>query len=87
MPSRQRRSAAASMVSYASGHIHRAEIRDIDGILYCNDGDWVESLTALVETEEGELRIIRWADVAEPARAIVARETRLENALAHPDRD
>jgi UDP-2,3-diacylglucosamine pyrophosphatase LpxH len=69
------------------GHIHRAEIRDIDGILYCNDGDWVESLTALVETEEGELRIIRWADVAEPARAIVARETCLENALAHPDRD
>jgi UDP-2,3-diacylglucosamine pyrophosphatase LpxH len=69
------------------GHIHRAEIRDIDGILYCNDGDWVESLTALVETDEGELRIIRWADVVEPARAIVARETRLENALAHPDRD
>ena len=32
------------------GHIHHAEIRDIDGILYCNDGDWVESLTALVET-------------------------------------
>ena len=29
------------------GHIHKAEIRDIDGILYCNDGDWVESLTAL----------------------------------------
>jgi len=31
------------------GHIHKAEIREIDGILYCNDGDWVESLTALVE--------------------------------------
>jgi len=29
------------------GHIHKAEIRDIGGILYCNDGDWVESLTAL----------------------------------------
>ena len=42
------------------GHIHKAEIRDIDGILYCNDGDWVESLTALVETEAGELRIIDW---------------------------
>ena len=27
------------------GHIHRAEMRDIDGILYCNDGDWVESRT------------------------------------------
>ncbi|CCD39914.1 Ser/Thr protein phosphatase family protein,UDP-2,3-diacylglucosamine hydrolase homolog [Candidatus Paraburkholderia kirkii UZHbot1] len=32
------------------GHIHKAEIRDIDGILYCNDGDWVENLSALVET-------------------------------------
>ena len=35
------------------GHIHKAEIREIDGILYCNDGDWVESLTALVETNRG----------------------------------
>ena len=42
------------------GHIHKAEIRDIGGILYCNDGDWVESLTALVETEAGELKIIDW---------------------------
>jgi UDP-2,3-diacylglucosamine pyrophosphatase LpxH len=42
------------------GHIHKAEVRDIGGILYCNDGDWVESLTALVETEQGELKIIDW---------------------------
>ena len=42
------------------GHIHKAEVRDIDGILYCNDGDWVESLTALVETHAGELRVIQW---------------------------
>jgi UDP-2,3-diacylglucosamine pyrophosphatase LpxH len=45
------------------GHIHKAEIRDIDGILYCNDGDWVESMTALVETESGELRVIDWKAV------------------------
>ncbi len=45
------------------GHIHKAEIRDIGGILYCNDGDWVESLTALVETEGGELRIIDWKHI------------------------
>ncbi|MGA1336903.1 MAG: UDP-2,3-diacylglucosamine diphosphatase, partial [Burkholderiaceae bacterium] len=42
------------------GHIHRAEIRDIDGTLYCNDGDWVESLSALVETHEGELKLVFW---------------------------
>lgn len=44
------------------GHIHKAELRDIDGILYCNDGDWVESCTALVETREGRLEILHWTD-------------------------
>lgn len=47
------------------GHIHHAEMREIDGILYCNDGDWVESCTALVEHENGTLEIVRWADNAE----------------------
>jgi len=35
-----------------------AELRDIDGILYANDGDGVESLTALVEHADGRLGII-----------------------------
>jgi UDP-2,3-diacylglucosamine pyrophosphatase LpxH len=43
------------------GHIHHAELRDIDGILYCNDGDWVESLTALAEQADGTLEILHWA--------------------------
>ncbi|RYZ13343.1 MAG: UDP-2,3-diacylglucosamine diphosphatase [Comamonadaceae bacterium] len=42
------------------GHIHHAEMRDIDGILYCNDGDWVESLTALAEHADGRLEIVDW---------------------------
>jgi UDP-2,3-diacylglucosamine pyrophosphatase LpxH len=42
------------------GHIHKPEIRWIDDVLYCNDGDWVESLSALVETHEGELKLIHW---------------------------
>lgn len=42
------------------GHIHKAEMRDIEGIKYLNCGDWVESCTAIVETLEGEFRIIRW---------------------------
>jgi len=45
------------------GHIHHAEIRDIGGILYCNDGDWVESCSALVEHFDGSLEIIRWAEL------------------------
>jgi len=42
------------------GHIHHAEMRDINGILYCNDGDWVESCTSLVEDMNGQLRLIDW---------------------------
>jgi len=42
------------------GHIHKAEIRDFDGVLYCNDGDWVESCTALVEHADGRLAIVDW---------------------------
>ncbi len=45
------------------GHIHKPEIRDIGGILYCNDGDWVESLSALVEDKLGELRLVDWREI------------------------
>jgi UDP-2,3-diacylglucosamine pyrophosphatase LpxH len=47
------------------GHIHHAEMRDIDGILYCNDGDWVESCTSLVEDMNGQLRLIDWPKLRE----------------------
>jgi UDP-2,3-diacylglucosamine pyrophosphatase LpxH len=42
------------------GHIHRAEMREINGTLYCNDGDWVESRTALVEHLDGRLELVHW---------------------------
>ena len=45
------------------GHIHKPEIRDIDGITYCNDGDSVESLSALVEEFSGELRLVTWQEI------------------------
>jgi len=45
------------------GHIHHAEIREINGILYCNDGDWVESLTAMVEHMDGRLEILSFDEV------------------------
>lgn len=45
------------------GHIHKPEIRDINGILYCNDGDWVESLSALVEDAQGQLSLVTWLDI------------------------
>jgi len=45
------------------GHIHKAEIREFGSILYCNDGDWVESCTALVEHADGRLEILEWASL------------------------
>jgi len=42
------------------GHIHHAEIKQIDGVTYMNDGDWVESCTALVEHHDGRWEIVTW---------------------------
>lgn len=44
------------------GHIHQPAIKTIDGIEYLNSGDWVESLTALVEDIEGNWKIIHYQD-------------------------
>ena len=40
------------------GHIHRAALVERDGLIYANDGDWVESLTALAEDPDGTLRLL-----------------------------
>lgn len=44
------------------GHIHKAEIKNIDGIEYLNCGDWVESCTAVVETLDGKWEIINYLE-------------------------
>ena len=46
------------------GHIHHAEMKVIGDVLYCNDGDWVESCTAIVEDARGRLEIVRWTRFA-----------------------
>jgi UDP-2,3-diacylglucosamine pyrophosphatase LpxH len=64
------------------GHIHHAEIRQIGRVLYLNDGDWVESCTALVEDARGNLEILRWAsDSAASRRATAGAEVEGEAAL------
>jgi|TARA_B110000967_G_scaffold208604_1_gene261365 UDP-2,3-diacylglucosamine pyrophosphatase LpxH len=45
------------------GHIHKAEISLINGIEYHNCGDWVESITALVETNDGMFELIDWGSI------------------------
>ncbi|WP_298092841.1 UDP-2,3-diacylglucosamine diphosphatase [uncultured Sphingomonas sp.] len=44
------------------GHIHTAEIREIGGIAYYNDGDWVEGCTALVEHHDGRMELLHWGE-------------------------
>jgi UDP-2,3-diacylglucosamine pyrophosphatase LpxH len=50
------------------GHIHRAIVRQINGTVYCNTGDWVESCSALIETLDGELQLLRWPNGRYPVR-------------------
>ncbi len=42
------------------GHIHSAALRETDGVLYINCGDWVDSCTAIVEHPDGRLELIEW---------------------------
>lgn len=44
------------------GHIHTAAIKNLNGIEYMNDGDWVESCTALVEHHDGTWEIIHYIE-------------------------
>ena len=57
------------------GHIHQAAIKTIESVLYVNDGDWVESCTALVEDMRGNLEIVCWTAAAtahRPVRGLVS---------------
>lgn len=56
--------AARQVDGVICGHIHHAEIRDFDNIRYINTGDWVESMTAIVENFDGSLDLLRWQDTA-----------------------
>jgi UDP-2,3-diacylglucosamine pyrophosphatase LpxH len=47
------------------GHIHRSKVALIDGVLYCNDGDWVENCTTLVENINGHLTLWHWPEQRE----------------------
>lgn len=62
-----------------AGHIHKAEMREIQGVEYYNDGDWVEGCTALVEHYDGTMEILHWADEI-AARDAPGSEARLEAA-------
>lgn len=73
------------------GHIHKAELRYVDDVLYCNTGDWVESCTAMVEDSAGQLSIIHWSDKQKTllSEAVLIKETSTQladedNAVLEP---
>ena len=76
-----REARARGLQGVVCGHIHHAELREIDGVLYANDGDWVESLTALIEHDDGRLEIFDWAAHTRQHRTDIA-PTRLSPAPA-----
>ncbi|GAB1259060.1 UDP-2,3-diacylglucosamine diphosphatase [Aurantivibrio plasticivorans] len=45
------------------GHIHKPELRKIGKVTYCNDGDWTESCSALIENLSGEMQLLSWNDI------------------------
>ena len=56
----------AGMDGVICGHIHRADLRQCEGVLYCNDGDWVESCTVIAEDQRGALSLLRCSQSAAP---------------------
>jgi UDP-2,3-diacylglucosamine pyrophosphatase LpxH len=71
-----RHAAASGYDGVVCGHIHRANLCRIEGTLYANSGDWVESCSALIETHQGELQLLRWPHLAlsapQPADELIA---------------
>ena len=57
------------------GHIHHAEISDIKDVIYYNCGDWVESCTALMEEDDGEMKVIYWLEELTESRTEVVKKT------------
>lgn len=70
------------------GHIHHAELRQIDGSIYANCGDWVESLTALSELRDGTLQLMSWNPIASEPVILAALQpgstTTEADAMPHP---
>jgi UDP-2,3-diacylglucosamine pyrophosphatase LpxH len=62
------------------GHIHHAAMRQVGDVVYINAGDWVESCTAIAETDDGTFEIIRWTQHPQDTRMALALVKELEAA-------
>ncbi len=53
------------------GHIHWAALKEVDGLIYANCGDWVDSCTAIVEHHDGRLELVDWGAISRAHPATV----------------
>ena len=79
-----REASKAHVQGVICGHIHHAEMKQYGDIIYMNDGDWVESCTALVEHYDGTWEILFWADIVAQRGATSALAAPLESAEDTP---
>ena len=64
------------------GHIHHAEAKEIDGILYCNTGDWVENCTALVENDAGNIELLHWSERKRCIKTLISADIEAKRQVA-----
>lgn len=66
--------ADAGVAGIVCGHIHKPDVAEQDGLLYCNTGDWVENCTAVVENHAGEVALVTWRPLSAVAAIEIARD-------------
>ncbi len=66
------------------GHIHQPDIRQYESIKYLNSGDWVESLSALVEQESGDWKILYYNELIKEEIPPVAENSKVEKSFVLP---
>lgn len=65
------------------GHIHQPANKMINGIHYLNAGDWVESLTALLQHEDGSWEIYRYEEEYNNSISQIVNDTQVSAELIH----
>ncbi len=69
------------------GHIHKAEFKLLNGIEYWNDGDWVESCTAVTETMDGTMDILHFQPTDYTVNALRLRASQRFKEMNLSDQD
>ena len=72
---KRRRQNRERRATASAGHLHHPVIESHDDVLYCNDGDWVESCSALLEDVDGQLHLIKAVGSEANAREMVIAAT------------